>query len=242
MTFAAPLFLLAVFAAAIPVVLHLVNRRRAKEVPFPTLRFLKLSVQKTRRRKRIQDLLLMVLRAAVLLLVAVGLARPAMTNLGALWGGAQTAVVIILDNSASMGMIDRDRVRLETAAAAAAQILDQLTDGDQAALLPTCGPPFPNAGRLDRTQQSVRQILRQCRVGYERADLMLKLRQARQLLAGSEAPNKQIYILTDMQRVSWNEGRGTRAAGRGTRDGHFSAQYGWQRAFSSRRGRRAVGR
>ena len=140
MTFAAPLFLLAVFAAAIPVVLHLVNRRRAKKAPFPTLRFLKLSMQKTRRRKRIQDLLLMVLRAAVLLLVAVGLARPAMTNLGALWGGARTAVVIILDNSASMGMIDRDRVRLETAVAAAAQILDQLTDGDQAALLfvPRC--------------------------------------------------------------------------------------------------------
>ena len=216
MTFAAPLFLLAVFAAAIPVVLHLVNRRRAKEAPFPTLRFLKLSVQKTRRRKRIQDLLLMVLRAAVLLLVAVGLAKPAMTNLGTLWGGAQTAVVIILDNSASMGMIDRDRVRLETAAAAAAQILDQLTDGDQAALLPTCGPP-PGTGRLDRTQQSVRQILRQCRVSYERANLRLKLRQARQMLAGSDAPNKQIYILTDMQRVSWegNGGRGVGDEGRG---------------------------
>ncbi len=208
MTFAAPLFLLAVFAAAIPVVLHLVNRRRAKKAPFPTLRFLKLSMQKTRRRKRIQDLLLMVLRVAVLLLVAVGLARPAMTNLGALWGGARTAVVIILDNSASMGMIDRNRVRLETAVAAAAQILDQLTDGDQAALLPTCGPPPPGAGRLDRTQQSVRQILRQCRVSYERANLRLKLRQARQMLAGSDAPNKQIYILTDMQQASWNEGRG----------------------------------
>ena len=213
MTFAAPLFLLAAFAAAIPVVLHLVNRRRAKEVPFPTLRFLELSVQKTRRRKRIQDLLLMLLRTAVLLLVAVGLARPAMTNLGALWGGAQTAVVIILDNSASMGMIDRDRVRLETATAAAAQILDQLTDGDQASLLPTCGPPPPGAGRLDRTQQSVRQIIRQCRVGYERANLMLKLRQARQLLAGSDAPNKQIYILTDMQRVSWEGGGSLAAAG-----------------------------
>ncbi|MBU4399112.1 MAG: BatA domain-containing protein [Planctomycetes bacterium] len=218
MTFAAPLFLLAVFAAAIPVVLHLVNRRRAKEAPFPTLRFLKLSVQKTRRRKRIQDLLLMVLRAAVLLLAAVGLARPAMTNLGALWGSAQTAVVIILDNSASMGMIDRDRVRLETAAAAAAQVLDQLTDGDQAALLPTCGPPPPGAGRLDRTQQSVRQILRQCRVSYERANLMLKLRQARQMLAGSDAPNKQIFILTDMQRVSWEE-EGIRDWGLGIRSG-----------------------
>ena len=55
-------------------------------------------------------------------------------------------------------------------------------------------------------------MLGQCRVSYERADLALKLRQARELLAKSEAPNKQIYVLTDMQRVSW------------ARAGHFSAQ------------------
>ena len=51
-------------------------------------------------------MLLMVLRAAVLLLIAAGLARPTVTSLGSLWGGASSAVVIILDNSASMGMID----------------------------------------------------------------------------------------------------------------------------------------
>ncbi len=103
---------------------------------------------------------------------------------------------------------------METAAAAALQILDQLGEGDQVALLPTCGPPLPEAGKLDRTQDSVRQVLGQCRVSYERADLGLKLRQARELLAKSEAPNKQIYVLSDMQRVSWEE----RGEGRGAGD------------------------
>ena len=68
MTFAAPLFLMAALAAAIPVILHMINRQQAKNLPFPTLRFLKISAEKTRRRKRIHDLLLMLLRAAVLLL------------------------------------------------------------------------------------------------------------------------------------------------------------------------------
>ncbi len=206
MTFAAPLFLMAALAAAIPIVLHLVNRRTAKQLPFSTLRFLKISVEKTRRRKRIHDVLLMLLRAAVLLLIAAGLARPTVTTFGALWGNSGTAAVIVLDNSASMGTIDGDRPRFERTAAAAAQVLDQLVEGDQVALLPTCGPSFPDAGKLARTQDSVRQMLGQCRVSYERADLTLKLRQARDLLAKSEAPNKQIYILTDMQRISWPEG------------------------------------
>jgi hypothetical protein len=203
MTFAAPLFLLAAMAAAIPVVLHMINRQKAKDMPFPTLRFLKLSVQKTRRRKRVHDALLMAIRAAVLLLIAAGLARPTMTSLSALWGGAHCAAAIVLDNSASMGMIDQDRVRFDTATAAAGQILDQLGDADQAALLLTGGPTFAELGKLDRTQDSVRQILGQCRVSYQRADLAMKIQQARKLLAKSEAPNKQIYVITDMQKISW---------------------------------------
>ena len=62
MTFAAPLFLIAALAAAIPIVLHMVNRHRAKELPFSTLRFLKRSAEKTRRRRQIHDVLLMALR------------------------------------------------------------------------------------------------------------------------------------------------------------------------------------
>jgi hypothetical protein len=203
MTFAAPLFLLAAIAAAIPIVLHMINRQKVKELPFPTLRFLKVSVQKTRRRKRIHDVLLMLVRASVLLLIAAGLARPAVTNLSSLWHGTQAAVVVILDNSASMGMIDQDRVRFDTATSAVSQIFDELTDGDQVALLATCGPVLPNAHKLDRTQDTARQVLTQCRLSYERANLGLKIRQARELLEKSDAPSKQIYVLSDMQKVSW---------------------------------------
>ncbi len=83
MTFAAPLFLIAALAAAIPLLMHLMNRQRAKQLPFSTLRFLKISAQKTRRRKRIHDVLLMAIRMAVLLLIAAGLAKPTVTTFGA---------------------------------------------------------------------------------------------------------------------------------------------------------------
>ena len=211
MTFAVPLFLIATLATAIPVVLHMINRQKAKELPFSTLRFLRLSVQKTRRRKRIHDVLLMLIRAAVLLLIAVGLAKPTLTNLSSLWGGADTAVAVILDNSASMGTVDQGQVRFRTALRAAEQIVGELHEGDQVALLRTGGPTFPEEGRLDRTQEQVRQMLlqwtnapsRTSGVSYERADLAVKLQQARSLLAKSEAANKQIYMLSDLQKLSW---------------------------------------
>ncbi|MEN6404926.1 MAG: BatA domain-containing protein [Thermoguttaceae bacterium] len=211
MTFAAPLFLLAALAAAIPVLMHLIHRRRAKELPFATVRFLKICVEKTRRRKRIHDLLLMALRVAVLALIAIGLARPALVGLGSLRGGRHSAAVLILDNSASMGLLDGERTRFDAAVAMASQILDQFAEGDQVALLPTCGPALPDGDRLDRTQDTVRRNLSLCRVSSQRAELDAKLQQARQLLARSDAPNQQIFVLTDMQRGDWGRGTGDAA-------------------------------
>ena len=204
MTFGAVAFLFAGLAAVIPVVLHMINRRRAKELPFSTLRFLRISVEKTRRRRRIQDVLLMLLRMAVLLLIAFGLAKPTLTSLKSLLGGgANSAVAIILDNSASMGTIDNDRMRFETAVGAALQIMDELQDGDRVALYLTGGPHFPELGKLDRTHEKVRQILNQCAVSYQRADLAVKVHDARKLLVKSDAPNKEIFVISDLQELSW---------------------------------------
>ncbi len=203
MTFVSAAFLLAAAAGAIPVVLHMINRQQAKKLPFSTLRFLRISAEKTRRRKRIHDVLLMLLRMAVLILIAIGLAEPTITTLGSFWGSGASAVAIILDNSASMGIVDEGRPRLETARQAARQILGELADGDQIALLLAGGPELAEQDRLQRTQDKIRQMLDQVQVSYERADLALKVQQARKLLAQSDAKHKQIFVLTDMQQLSW---------------------------------------
>jgi len=208
MTFGAIGFLFAALAAAIPVVLHMIHHQRAKEVPFSTLRFLKISVEKTRRRRRIQDLLLMLLRMALFVLIAVGLAKPALTSLGTLLGGgSQSAVALIVDNSASMGVVDSGEMRFDTAVKAALQVTDELEAGDAVALYVTGGPRFPEEGKLDRSQEKVRQILNQLlnerAVSYERADLAARLDDARSLLAKSDAPNKQIFVLSDQQQRCW---------------------------------------
>jgi len=204
MTFAVPLFLIATLAAVIPVILHMINRQKAKDLPFSTLRFLRVAVQKTRRRRRIQDLLLMLLRMAVLIFLALGLAKPALTNLNALLGGNNSAVAIILDNSASMGTIDQDRGRFETARAAALQIMDHLGDGDQVALWVTGGPQMPDVGKLDRSHDKVLQMLNQVGVTYQKADLAPRIYDAQKVLSKVDVSNRQIFVITDMQKLSWD--------------------------------------
>lgn len=191
-------------SALIPVILHLIHRQQAKHLPFSTLRFLRISVQKTRRRRRIHDVLLMLLRAAALCLIALGLSEIRITQLSRLLGrGASSAVAIILDNSASMAVRDQGRPRFEIARGAAEQILNRLDPSDQVALFLTGGRPFDEQARLDAPRDAVLRMFNQSAVSYERADLAGRIEQARNLLAESEAANKVIYVLTDMQARSW---------------------------------------
>jgi hypothetical protein len=126
-----------------------------------------------------------------------------MTNLRSLFGGAASAVAIVLDNSASMGVIDNDKPRFETALHAAEQVMEDLRDGDQVALFVTGGAPFPDQGKLDRKQDQVRQMLAQCKVSYEKADVAGRMLEARKLLAKADAPNKEIFIISDFQANTW---------------------------------------
>ena len=203
MTFVSLGFLTAILAAAIPVILHMISRQRAKDMPFSTLRFLRISAQKTRRRRRVHDILLMLLRMAVLILIALGLAEPTLTNLSSFWGGGISAVAIVLDNSASMGTLDNGAPRFDTARRAAHQIMGEIQVGDQVALLMTGGLEFPEQDRLQRSHERVLEMLDRTEVSYERADLALRVQDARELLAKSDARNKQIYVISDLQELSW---------------------------------------
>lgn len=218
MSFAAPLFLLAALAGIVPILLHLIHRQRAKEVPFPTLRFLRLSVEKTRRRKYVDDAALLLLRVAVLVLLALGLARPALNSLrGLLGAGAGRAVAIVLDNSGSMALQAGEATRFDTARERVNQILDGLVEGDAVALLLTGGPVTPAQNRLVQAHETIRQELDQASPVPERADLAARLQQARELLARSPSTRRELYVVTDDQALSW-EGLATPQTGKAEPD------------------------
>lgn len=99
-SFLFPAFLIGAVAVAIPIVLHLLTRDAAPRVPFSAVMFLKrVPVEDSRRRLR--ELLLLALRVAALLLLAVAFARPFLTSAASLAGNDVTIVAI--DTSFSMG-------------------------------------------------------------------------------------------------------------------------------------------
>ena len=84
--------------AAVPVLLHMLKKGQPKRVIFPAIRFLLERQQKSRRRSQLQNLLLLLLRMAIIVLACLALARPLLPNPGIDLGqGAQVRAVVILD-------------------------------------------------------------------------------------------------------------------------------------------------
>src|SRR5215831_10187132 len=99
MSFLAPLFLVGAAAAAVPVVLHLLERHTERRVRFAAVALLKDAPVEHAARQRLRQWLLLALRVAALILLAVVFARPFFSAASAR-GGRLT--VIALDTSLSM--------------------------------------------------------------------------------------------------------------------------------------------
>src|SRR5918912_627610 len=124
--FLAPYMLWGAVAAGIPVALHFFFRSRYRTVPWAAMKFLLTSIEQTSRRLKFQELLLLLARVAVLVLLAVALARPLSSATPGGGRGEAVDAVLLIDTSYSMGAKDGSETRLERARAAALGVLDKL--------------------------------------------------------------------------------------------------------------------
>src|SRR5215470_4036303 len=108
MVFLTPLFLIGLGALAIPVLVHLIQRERKRVVEFPSLMFVRRIPYQSVRRRRIRHWALLMLRAAAIALIVAAFARPFLREHASTVVAASGAreVVILLDQSASMGYGD----------------------------------------------------------------------------------------------------------------------------------------
>src|SRR5438270_944708 len=108
MAFLTPLFLLGLGAIAIPVLVHLIQREKKRVVEFPSLMFVRRIPYQSVRRRRIRHWFLLLLRAGAVALIVAAFARPFLPQRAAAAAGVSGArdVVVLLDQSASMGYAD----------------------------------------------------------------------------------------------------------------------------------------
>src|SRR3954447_19454133 len=118
MSFLSPVYLVGAALIALPIVLHLMRRDVAPQLPFTAVRLLRVSPIERSRRRRLRDILLLLARVAALLLLAGSFARPYL----AVSTSSRRTTVIAVDRSLSMsapGVMEKARVLAKDAVDAA---------------------------------------------------------------------------------------------------------------------------
>ncbi len=204
MAFLNPLFLFGLLAAGIPLLIHLWNRRRVVTIDFSSLMFLTAAHRENARRFQLRQLLILLLRMAIVALIALALARPFLTlGLPIASVRAKTDLVIVLDNSYSMAYQDVDGVRFEKAKTIATDILDTLRHGDSAAFILMSDSPKPVFRQLTPDIESVIAAINDTEVSYRTTNVQPSFELAHEILAESVQLNKELYLISDFAQNGW---------------------------------------
>jgi len=184
----------------LPIVLHLIMRRKPKLLEFPALRFVQKRHDRNRRRLRLRHLLLLLLRAAAIALLAFALARPSVKFGGALGSQeAPVAAAMVFDSAPRMEYRHDNQTRLEAAGDLGQWLLGQLPSQSEIAVVDTrLGPA---AFQID--QSAARQRIERLEAVANSQALTVVLEKALRLLGESELTHKEAYVFTDLARAAW---------------------------------------
>ena len=207
MAFLAPLFLLALGALAVPVLIHLIQRERKHVVAFPSLMFLRKIPYQSVRRRRIRHWLLLALRLGALCLIVLAFARPFLRRQEATVAAASGSrdVALLLDRSYSMGYGDHwDRARR-----AARQVVDALGRNDRASLV-LFATGAEAVVRSASERGALRAAIDAARVSSAATRYGPALKLAQSILAESSFPRREVVLISDFQAMAWKPDEGVR--------------------------------
>src|ERR1700733_8772411 len=143
MTFLSPFLMWGALLGAIPLIIHLLNRRRFRRVEWAPMHYLRLTIQRNRKRIQLEQLLLLLLRILLPVLLFLYLARPIINPTGLeqwLGTGGRTSQVILIDDSVSMGYAGGEAPAFQRALQAASGLLASIRPQDHFTLVTTSAP------------------------------------------------------------------------------------------------------
>ncbi len=199
-----PLMLFGLSAVLVPVIIHLLNRRRYQTVDWGAMQFLQLS-EVTRRRLFLEEVLLLLLRMGMIAVLVLALAGPFMTSSSTARLAPHTNrdIVIIFDGSYSMGSTGPDGVPHEKAKEWARALLADLTPGDSVAILQAKEQVVPVLGEPSHDPARVRQHIEALPPPAGSCDWRPALQTAAAILSRSQRAEREIILLSDGQRFGW---------------------------------------
>ncbi|MCP4547556.1 MAG: hypothetical protein GY835_13945 [bacterium] len=206
MGFLNSLLLIGSLGALVPLIIHLLERRKVQKLEFPSLRFILELNRRRMRRLNLQRILLLLLRMLLIILIAFALARP--TLLGGLARifpeSAPRATALLLDASASMNLETETGSLGDLARTRADEILAALDDRDEVLLYSVEERAFDlGGGPISPTL--ARELVGAWQPGSGTCALLGGAAEALTALAAMPQMQRELYLLSDFAEATLDD-------------------------------------
>lgn len=200
LNFLHPTVLFALIAGAIPLIIHLLNRRKIKEIEFSTIHFLRQMARKEMRRLKIRQILLLIIRTLIVLLLVLAFARPALKQQGGLLAGkGGSEVVIAIDNSLSLARLELTGNLVERERQRFLSLEPAFNSDDRITVVSAVKPLKILAYRQPYSDALWKKIAKQIQPGYLPGDLTTATEKAIQIFDEADRYRNEFFILSDFQ-------------------------------------------
>ncbi|MDR3401502.1 MAG: VWA domain-containing protein [Chthoniobacter sp.] len=190
-------------ALAIPIIIHLFHKSRFQIVKWGAMHLLEAVIRTNQRRIRIEQIILLIIRAAIPAVLALCMARPVWKGMHKLVGEARTSTVILLDNSYSMAASRAGTSNFSLAKDEASRLLNELPRGSdaQVVLMGEGGAPLLDEPTYDLARLT--QALKSIEATYGTATVPAGLDFAANVFGQMHESSRNLVVMTDFQRISF---------------------------------------
>jgi len=200
-----PLLLVGLSAVSVPIIIHLLNRRKYQRVVWAAMRFVLAAMQKNQKRMNIEELILLAMRCLILAMLALAMSRPTLFGAGSFLGGSSVTAVVIVDNSYSMSQTDGTQSRFELATHKVADdIISSLPGGSSVAVLLASDVAQDVIPEPTFDLTFARERIHKALVSDRGTNLLPALQRAVKILENKPG-SREIYLLTDGQASGWRQ-------------------------------------
>ncbi|MCF7811258.1 BatA domain-containing protein [bacterium] len=203
MTFLHTIFLTALIAAAIPVLLHIFSKQRLPLIRFSSIDFLLKLQKKKARRVKLRQLILLLIRTAAIIAIVLAFARPAIRNDAATGSAANVESVIIIDNSLPTSAESKNGQIFRNCIDMTEKVVNISLPGDIITLITSTEPQ-----KLLRITSAEKDLildrLEQIEPRFVEPHMEDAIAIADSILFASSLMNREIYIISPFYRDSFD--------------------------------------
>lgn len=201
MMFVHPLFLWALTAVAVPIIIHLFNFRRYKKVYFTNVKFLKELQEESKSRSRLKELLILAARCLAIACLVLAFCQPFIPGADAPKNTGNKAISLYIDNSFSMENVNRQGPLLEIAKSRAREVIKAFGNSDKYQIITN---DFEGRHQRFHTKEDALSVIDEIKVSPAVRRLSDVIRRQADFLNGSGLNNRKIYVFSDAQKSTFD--------------------------------------